>query len=136
MKKMIFTILLMIPLGVIAENNKELGNRYFSKDIPRLSHQEQQALKLAKQWQKGGKGSKPFQSSDGSVRFVYGSGQTKIVCAPLQVCDIALQPGEHFNDMNVGDPRFIVEPSITGMGSNQQIHTGSNQFLNAECFSI
>ncbi|HEI6746166.1 TPA: P-type conjugative transfer protein TrbG, partial [Legionella pneumophila] len=36
--------------------------------------------------------------------------------------DIALQPGEQFNDMNVGDPRFIVEPSITGAGASQQIH--------------
>ncbi|HAU1925270.1 TPA: P-type conjugative transfer protein TrbG, partial [Legionella pneumophila] len=52
----------------------------------------------------------------------YGSGQTRVVCAPLQVCDIALQPGEQFNDMNVGDPRFVVEPSITGSGAMQQIH--------------
>ncbi len=111
-----------MPLIVFAQNNEELGNRYFSQSMPKLSYQEKQALDIAKLWQKGDRTSKPFHSSDGSVSFVYGSGQIRIVCAPLQVCDIALQPGEQFNDMNIGDPRFIVEPSITGTGSSQQIH--------------
>ena len=122
MKKIILSIILAAPLTVLAQNNEELGNLYFSKSMPRLSSQEKQALDIAKQWQKGDKSSKPFQSSDGSVSFVYGSGQIRVVCAPLQVCDIALQPGEQFNDMNVGDPRFIVEPSITGSEASQQIH--------------
>ncbi len=113
---------LLLPLSVIALDNHELSSRYFSQSVPSLTTQEKQALKIAKHWQKGGKSSQPFQSSDGSVSFVYGSGQIKIVCAPLQVCDIALQPGEQFNDMNVGDPRFIVEPSITGSGIEQQLH--------------
>ncbi|VEG89812.1 P-type conjugative transfer protein TrbG [Legionella spiritensis] len=122
MKKIILLIFLVVPLTVLAQDNEELGNRYFSKSMPNLSYQEKQALEIARLWQKGDKTSKPFQSSDSSVSFVYGSGQIRVVCAPLQVCDIALQRGEQFNDMNVGDPRFIVEPSITGSGTNQQIH--------------
>lgn len=122
MKKIILSISLLLPLSVIALDNHELSSRYFSQSVSSLTHQEKQALKIAKHWQKGGKSSQPFQSSDGSVSFVYGSGQIKIVCAPLQVCDIALQPGERFNDMNVGDLRFIVEPSITGSGIEQQLH--------------
>lgn len=122
MKKIILSIVLMAPLAVFSHNNEVLGDRYFSQSMPKLSSQEKQALNIAKHWQKGDKTSKPFQSSDGSVSFVYGSGQTRVVCAPLHVCDIALQSGEQFHDMNVGDPRFIVEPSITGSGSNQQIH--------------
>lgn len=122
MKKIILSISLLMPLSGFALDNKELANRYFSENPPELSSQEKQALSIAERWQKGDKTSKPFQSSDGSVSFVYGSGQIRVVCAPLQVCDIALQPGEQFNDMNVGDPRFIVEPSITGSGSSQQIH--------------
>lgn len=122
MKKIMLSILLLLPLAVFAEDNEGAGNRYFSQSMPKLSHQEKQALEIAKLWQQGEKTSKPFHSSDGSVSFVYGSGQIRIVCAPLQVCDIALQPGEQFNNMNVGDPRFIIEPSITGSGTNQQIH--------------
>ncbi len=122
MKKIMLSIFLTIPFVAFAQGNEELANLYFSNEEPKLTSQEKQALSIAGKWQKGDKTSKPFQSSDGSVSFVYGSGQIRVVCAPLQVCDIALQPGEQFNDMNVGDPRFIVTPSITGSGTNQQIH--------------
>ncbi|MCW8386860.1 P-type conjugative transfer protein TrbG [Fluoribacter dumoffii] len=122
MKKIILTFSLVLPLTSFAVDNTELANFYFSKTIPVLTNQEKQALSIAEEWQKGDKTSKPFHSSDGSVSFVYGSGQIRVVCAPLQVCDIALQSGEQLNDMNVGDPRFLVEPSITGSGMDQQIH--------------
>ncbi|HAT7746065.1 TPA: P-type conjugative transfer protein TrbG [Legionella pneumophila] len=122
MKKIMLTFCLLMPLTGFALDNNELATRYFSENDPKLSNQERQALDIAERWQKGDKTSKPFPSSDGSVSFVYGSGQIRVVCAPLQVCDIALQAGEQFNDMNVGDPRFIVEPSITGSGAAQQIH--------------
>lgn len=122
MKKIILSFSLLLPLTSFAVDNTELANFYFSKSIPQLTNQEKQALSIAEEWQKGDKTSKPFHSSDGSVSFVYGSGQIRVVCAPLQVCDIALQPAEQLNDMNVGDPRFLVEPSITGSGMDQQIH--------------
>lgn len=122
MKKIILSIILALPISVFAQDNDELGNLYFSKNMPKLSGKDKLALNIAERFQQGDKTSKPFQSSDGSVSFVYGSGQIRVVCAPLQVCDIALQPGEQFNDMNVGDPRFLVEPSITGSGINQQVH--------------
>lgn len=116
MKKILLSLL--IPLTSFATDNSQLASLYFSESMPKLSLIERQALKLAKRE----KPSKPFPSSDGAVSFVYGTSQTTVVCAPLQVCDIALQPGEHFNDMNVGDPRFIIEPSMTGFGPSQQIH--------------
>ncbi|STX50169.1 type IV secretion system protein VirB9 [Legionella busanensis] len=122
MKKRMLSFCLLMPLASFALDNKELANRYFSDSDPKLTHQEKQALDIAARWQKGDKTSKPFASSDGSVSFIYGSGQIRVVCAPLQVCDIALQSGEQLNDINVGDPRFIIEPSITGAGATQQIH--------------
>lgn len=122
MKKIMLTFCLWMPLASFALDNNDLATNYFSESDPKLSSQEKQALDIAELLQKGEKTSKPFPSSDGSVSFVYGSGQTRVVCAPLQVCDIALQVGEQFNDMNVGDPRFIIEPSITGAGSSQLIH--------------
>lgn len=122
MKKIILSFSLLLPLTSFAVDNTELANFYFSKSIPQFTNQEKQALSIVEEWQKGDKTSKPFPSSDGSVSFVYGSGQIRVVCAPLQVCDIALQSGEQLNDMNVGDPRFLVEPSITGSGMDQQIH--------------
>ena len=44
------------------------------------------------------------------------------MCAVLQVCDVALQTGEQVNNVNVGDPRFTVEPAITGVGAMQRLH--------------
>lgn len=122
MKKIILIGSLCVPFTLFALDNEVLAQRYFSESIPKLSSQEKKALQIAEEWQQGEKTSKPFASADGSVSFVYGSGQIRIVCAPLQACDIALQKGEHFNDMNVGDSRFIIEPSITGSGASQQIH--------------
>lgn len=122
MKKILLTFCLLMPLTGFTLDNNDLAKHYFSDTDPQLSKQEKQALDIAERWQKGDKTSKPFASTDGSVSFVYGSGQIRVVCAPLQACDIALQPGEQFNDMNVGDPRFIVEPSVTGTGAMQQIH--------------
>jgi len=122
MKKLLLSLGLLLPLSGFAQDNNELAKLYFSENTPELSSKDKLALNIAERFQQGDKTSKPFQSSDGSVSFVYGSSQIRVVCAPLQVCDIALQAGEEFNDMNVGDPRFIVEPSITGSGLNQQIH--------------
>ncbi|HAT1130441.1 TPA: P-type conjugative transfer protein TrbG [Legionella pneumophila] len=122
MKKIMLLLGFTISFTTFALDNESLATRYFSQESPRLAIQEQQAIDIAERLQKGKHTSKPYASTDGSVSYVFGSGQIRIVCAPLQVCDIALQPGELFNDMNVGDPRFIVEPSITGEGSLQQIH--------------
>ena len=122
MKKLMFSLGLLLPLASFSQDNNELANLYFSTNVPKFSAHDKLALNIAERFQQGDTTRKPFQSTDGSVSFVYGSGQIRVVCAPLQVCDIALQPGEEFNDMNVGDPRFIVEPSITGSGIDQQIH--------------
>ncbi|WP_367607886.1 P-type conjugative transfer protein TrbG [Legionella sp. W05-934-2] len=122
MKKILLPLCLIWPALGLAMDNNDISNRYFSTDIPRLTAEEKQALTIGREYQKGAFTNKPFKASDGSISFVYGTNQIPIVCAPLQVCDIALQPGEQFNDMNVGDPRFSVEPSITGTAPSQQIH--------------
>jgi type IV secretion system protein VirB9 len=52
---------------------------------------------------------------DGKVIFLYGEIQPSIVCSPLQVCDIELQPGEVVRDVLVGDTvRWKVEPATSG----------------------
>ena len=59
----------------------------------------------------------------GSVQFVFGTAQPSVICAVLQVCDIALQAGEVVNSVNVGDSaRWLLEPAVTGVAPNEQIH--------------
>lgn len=60
---------------------------------------------------------------DGKVVFLYGEIQPSVVCSPLQVCDIELQPGEVVRDVLVGDTvRWKVEPATSGAADGQAIH--------------
>lgn len=120
MKKIVWLFCLGLPGLSLA--GQSLTEQYFINDAPKLSREEKQALNMSKEWRLGRDKSKPFYANDGSVRFVYGSGQTRVVCAAFQVCDIALQEGEILNGINIGDPRFIAEPSVTGSGFTQQVH--------------
>ena len=46
-----------------------------------------------------------------------------VVCAVLQVCDIALQAGEQVNSIQLGDTaRWNVEPAISGTGPGEVQH--------------
>jgi type IV secretion system protein VirB9 len=96
---------------------------YFSKQSIKLTPQEKAAIAIAQKWQTGAAtGIKPVAGPEGSVRFVYGAQQINIVCAVLQVCDVELQPGEQLNGLNVGDPRFTVEPAVSGAGAAEVLH--------------
>jgi P-type conjugative transfer protein TrbG len=122
MKKQLLFALMCVPVVALAGASEDIAERYFSKKVVQLTPQEQSALSIGKKWQTGMATSKPVTARDGSIAFVYGSGQTQILCAVLQVCDVALQPGEQVNNLNVGDPRFLVEPAITGVGPAQRLH--------------
>jgi len=119
---------IVLAIGSFAQmvSAQNMENMLFEGAInPSLSNQEQLALKIAKDWQSGkaDKSIKPIKGSDGTINFVYGANQTPIVCAPMQICDVALQDGELVNTINLGDSsRWIVEPAITGEGANQITH--------------
>ncbi|MFT4059279.1 MAG: P-type conjugative transfer protein TrbG [Legionella sp.] len=122
MKHYLLSVFLIWPTLGMAITQDDMADKYFSKKIMPLNPQERKAIEIGKKWQTGQATSKPVAASDGSISFVYGSGQTRIVCAVLQICDIALQAGEQMNNFNVGDPRFTIEPSVTGVGPNQRLH--------------
>lgn len=119
---LIIASLLVPGIALAAETQAEMANKYFAPQTIKLTPQEQKAIGIGKKWQTGQGTSNPTPGGDGAITFQYGSGQTQVVCAVLQVCDIALQPGEQFNGLNGGDPRFTVEPGISGSGANQTIH--------------
>ena len=122
MKKCLMLTALLVPLVGQANSADDMANRYFSDKKLVLTEQERQALSIGKRTQTGEATSKSFAGRDGSISFIYNTGQIQIVCAVLQVCDIALQTGEQVNNLEVGDPRFVVEPAITGTGVAQKLH--------------
>lgn len=102
-----------------AQQQKQYDNSYETKyfdsvqDVP-LSADELNALKITQRW--SAKASKsPLPARDGGVSFVYGMQPINIVCSPLNVTDIELEPGETVNTIHVGDSaRWLIEPAITG----------------------
>lgn len=119
--------LFTLGLAVVASNaiGDELADMYFStSDNPTLTPQEKAALAVSQRWQKANAtGVKPVDGGSGTVRFIYGAQEPSIVCAVLQVCDVALQPGEQVNSINLGDTaRWVIDPAITGSGPTEVQH--------------
>ena len=110
-----------VPSLALAAPGDDIADKYFNKTNPTLTAQERAALAIAKRWEAGSAtGIKPVAGSGGAIKFVYGAQQPSIVCAVLQVCDVALQAGEQVNSINLGDTaRWTVEPAVTGSGADR-----------------
>ena len=86
-----------------------------------LTSKEQHAATLSRQWRQ--RPEMPVRGEDGTVTFLFGATIPSIVCAPLYVCNVALQPGEIVNSVNVGDSvRWKISPAMTGFGPTQVTH--------------
>ncbi|MBU5612653.1 P-type conjugative transfer protein TrbG [Geomonas azotofigens] len=121
-KYVVAMILWMLPLFASAASDNP-ADQYFSKQNPVLTPQEKAAIAIARKWQdENAKGVRPVAGPEGSVLFMYGAQQINVVCAVLQICDIELQAGEQVNNLHVGDPRFTVEPAVTGVGPAEIQH--------------
>ena len=87
----------------------------------RLNAKERHAVSLARRWVT--RAEMPQRGEDGVIRYLYGATLPSIVCAPLQVCDLALQPGEIVNNVNLGDKvRWNVSPAMSGSPQGQVTH--------------
>lgn len=129
--------LVSLSLPVSAASGDDAADKYFSKHNPKLTPQELRALELAKRWSAAGATvstpgdqvsapqsvNLPVAGFGGVVRFPFGAVQPSIVCAVLQVCDVALQPGEQVNGIHLGDAaRWSVEPAISGARPTETMH--------------
>ncbi|WP_223295704.1 P-type conjugative transfer protein TrbG [Vibrio sp. L85] len=88
-----------------------------------LNTMELEGLAIADRWKSGT--DKPIQSDDGAVIYFYGSSQPTVVCAPLKLCDIQLEPGEQITKggLNAGDTvRWGFTPTLSGSGSDAVTH--------------
>ncbi len=81
-----------------------------------LSATAQQAVEFSASWRAQQNGAAP--GPDGRVLFAFGAGLPTVVCAPLRVCLIELQPGEKLvGEPQIGDSvRWNVAPATFGKG--------------------
>ena len=92
-----------------------------SSPVPPLNTKERAAVALSRRW--ANRNQTPHAGEDGYVRFLFGATLPTVVCAPLQICNLALQPGEVVNNINLGDSgRWKVTPSLSGAGGTQTTH--------------
>ena len=77
------------------------------------------AAAVAHQWEMGV--GTPTPGPDGRVLYVFGQGMPVMVCAPLRVCAVELQPGEHLQSQpQIGDSRrWEITPVMSGSGLDQ-----------------
>jgi type IV secretion system protein TrbG len=89
-----------------------------SHDKVTLTAGAQRGLGLSKAWQQGSSsGALPVVGHDGMVVFPFADGEAHVVCAPLQICDIALQADENATKINLGDTaRWVVSTATSGSG--------------------
>jgi len=113
-------VLVLLPFYAWAVSDPSV-EEVLSGSNPALTPQEQAGLAYGEQGTTAG--SAPVAGANGFITFPYGVNQISIVCAPLHVCDVALQPGEHVNSVNVGDNvRWSIEPALTGSGAEEVQH--------------
>jgi type IV secretion system protein VirB9 len=84
---------------------------------------DNRALELVKEYSKAGAAVPPIMGSSGAVVAAYSSYTPKVVCRPMYVTDIILQPGETVTGVHPGDPvRWTFTPSKSGSGAMEQTH--------------
>jgi type IV secretion system protein VirB9 len=88
---------------------------------PRLNPKEWEAAKLAARWIN--QGDMPVMEADGKIVYLYGATLPSVVCSPLQLCDLELQPAEVVKDVHVGDTvRWKVSPALSGPVGGETTH--------------
>lgn len=89
-----------------------------SKDVP-LPSTAQSALTVAKGWM--AEKQTPAPGADGRVLYTFGAGMPTVVCAPMRVCVVELEAGEHLSgEPHVGDSvRWVISPAMAGSGRQE-----------------
>ena len=84
-------------------------------DVP-LNPTALEAVRVSESWRVAH--NTPAAGADGRVLYAYGAGLPIIVCAPLRVCIVELQAGEHITgEPQIGDSvRWNVSPAMYGQG--------------------
>ena len=77
------------------------------------------AAEVSRLWETGV--SMPTQGENGKVVYIYGQGMPVLVCAPLRVCAIELESGEHLQSQpQIGDSRrWEITPVLSGSGLDE-----------------
>jgi type IV secretion system protein TrbG len=101
-----------------------LSTLAYRQDQPlTLTLDEAAGVEMTREWRERAKEFESQNMTDGAVQFRWPAEIPSIVCAVLQVTDVALEPGEAINSVSTGDNlRWSVEAVVSGEGPTQQPH--------------
>jgi len=104
--------------GMPAEKGSEVPPNW-KPPHAELNNAAVSAAAVAHQWETGV--GTPTPGPDGRVLYVFGQGMPVMVCAPLRVCAVELEPGEHLQSQpQIGDSRrWEITPVMSGSGIDQ-----------------
>ena len=104
--------------GTAAEKGSEVPPNW-KPPHAELNNAAVSAVAVAQQWETGV--GTPTPGPDGRVLYVFGQGMPVMVCAPLRVCAVELQAGEHLQSQpQIGDSRrWEITPVMSGSGLDQ-----------------
>jgi len=106
------------PAGASADKGSELPLNWRPPHAE-LNSTAVSAAEVSRQWETGV--ATPTPGADGRVVYIFGQGMPVMVCAPLRVCAIELQAGEHLESQpQIGDSRrWEITPVLSGSGLNE-----------------
>ncbi|MEW5250898.1 P-type conjugative transfer protein TrbG [Microbulbifer discodermiae] len=125
MNKLLGVLALFLGTSAWAEVTPTKEGILLSGIEPKLNAQERSAVEIAMQWRSNDYSTKPIEGADGSVTYYYGDSQPVLVCAPMEVCTIKLEPGEQIQPggLQAGDSvRWNITPTVIGDANHFQTH--------------
>lgn len=105
------------PAGAVSPPvSPEVPRSFEAKGDVALNATGLEAVVLSREWVESRNA--PAPGKDGRVVYAYGGGLPIVVCAPLHVCILELEPGEKIlGEPHIGDSiRWEISPSVSGSG--------------------
>lgn len=131
------------------EPESAIAKRWQAMDKPlELRHIDKKAMEIAKAFEQAKNAPLPVAGTAGRIRFTYGTVAPRIVCRPMRVTDLQMEPGEKVlstpcvgdsvrwsispsMSMEEGQPtvHVMIQPSMPDIGTNLTIHTDRRTYL-------
>ena len=109
-----------------------LRDEYAADNGTYLDERDNATLKKLNSFDRNSKGG--FAIMPGTVRFNYGSQIPTVVCAILELTDIAMEQNEHINSVQLGDgARWSVEYAKSGNESNPEYMSTYSEHPGSRC---
>lgn len=126
MKRSILALTLLLGGASAALANSQVpsldSTQFLSTNNPAMNAKEERGARLAREWVNNNN-NEPVRGDNGSITYLYGAGMPAVVCAPLRLCSISLEPGEVVNNINIADSvRWKTSLGTSGPGQSQTTH--------------